>query len=1012
MMAKGEGLEAKLDTLQSKLEAMHADIKKLGNSTVSFDTAGPSASRPASLHATLSGSLAGQVSAIPIGRGSRLNVASPLAETTTPNGLSASFLPVIVGNGTPVRATLPEAETSEPQNSLNNRRKAEATRQKMQEFVKPMRLSPDTREIQALRNVPCAWLLSIALSCSYVSGEQITIEDILRHNRLGLHYVSFPSVTLAELFDITSEFLSSHTKLRQMGVHCEVANFDTETVDEVGDVMGMGERLPIMTLSQFRKELSNSDGHSIYIVNYDPYTVEQHELRMQLNYMETYEQDAPAEVSAPQWTPKNQGAFALILSFNSALHLVSFGVPCLLEDGRIRIQEHTVPIQIIYRALCVKDGYCNRSRGFVRVFISDQFIENVPSIFPLNVLDGSISGGPLTTALDTSIAPHILGLSLMHHLVTSTLLDKATQRRQSINDPCDANLRGIPVTKLCQQLGLGIATIVGGSNKVSVSVAFSWYRIFLRGLGIEDAVALGVVLVTRRSGAEDGPVNITDDVFLQHLELAMETKSVILIGFDVNIALNVKVDNRAEPCHFAIVIGLDQERGIVRLVDVNVKKYRKTWHVPVTRLYSAVIGYGYIMAAKSQKIIGRLDAKAYEESILSEARYSLPPTQRLLRFEYPKKNYVVTVLADAFDRLGFSGDVENVMNFSGFHLSFMLSEHLPLENAATVARNYSHNYAKDRVSVLTNHMERGTVYSTTQGFLSLIRYALEKPRERCLIFNFQASMIHANKAVWNGGNGGSYAILLGFDETNSIVTLSDANHESFYRTWVCPFDVLLGAVSAMDSIALRSRGTLLLTTVSQHDLYVDCYDYEMSHALVHHPFKPSVWPASHCLALIASEMGSVLSAPNRAVRYSAEDFLYNMPDFSVHKVLTGSLESEHIAAIANTTFKQLQIALEATVVDHTAEGSFLAACHDEVVNGMPVTMTLLGYDAQLVHGVAGFSVGVINRVRNKQRGGTVQLVEGNGCTFGSIWERPATELQHAVRAMVRIKRAAKRNDNS
>ncbi|RNC43370.1 hypothetical protein TcCL_NonESM06933, partial [Trypanosoma cruzi] len=118
---------------------------------------------------------------------------------------------------------------------------------------------------------------------------------------------------------------------------------------------------------------------------------------------------------------------------------------------------------------------------------------------------------------------------------------------------------------------------------------------------------------------------------------AVESGSVMLMGFDVNVALNVKVDNRPEPCHFAIVIGMDQERGIVRLADVNVKKYRKTWHLPVTRLYSAVIGYGYIVAAKSRKTIEKLNATGFEQSVLSEARYALPPTQRLLRFEYPKK---------------------------------------------------------------------------------------------------------------------------------------------------------------------------------------------------------------------------------------------------------------------------------------------------------------------------------------------------------------------------------------
>ncbi|KAF8282007.1 hypothetical protein TcBrA4_0083540, partial [Trypanosoma cruzi] len=1005
MLTKSGGVEAKLEALQSKLEAMHADIKKIVPHGVSFLNEDNSVTRSTPVQSFTNGAAVMEMPTIPIGRGSRLNAASPAAEASPNTTPSSFFLPVISGGGSPKRVGFQEkGHGAETTNSLNTRRKADAARQKLQEFVKPMILSPGEENVAELRSAPCAWLLSIALACSYVSGESITIEDILRQNRLGLHYVSFPSVTLAELFDVTNEFLTDHPKLREMRVHCEVATFDSETVEELGEVMGTGERLPIMTLSQFRKDLSNCDPHSICVLNFDPYLIEQHEIRMRLNYMELNETDYPMETIVPRWPAKNQGTFGLILNFSPALHTVTVGTPILLENGRIVIQEHTVPVQVLYKALCVKDNYCNRSRGFVRVFISDQPVETVPSIFPLNVLDGSLTGGLLTTALDTSISPHILGLSIMHHLVANVLLDDTERRRQNATNFCDVMLRGIPVTLVCQQLGLGIATIVGGSNKASVPSAFSWYRVLLKKLKIEDAIALGIVIVERRGGAEDGPVNISDDTFMRHIELAVESGSVMLMGFDVNVALNVKVDNRPEPCHFAIVIGMDQERGIVRLADVNVKKYRKTWHLPVTRLYSAVIGYGYIVAAKSRKTIEKLNATGFEQSVLSEARYALPPTQRLLRFEYPKKNYVVTILADAFARLGFKADVESVVNFSGFHLSFMLSEHLPLENAATVARNYSHTHAEDGVSIATRHMDKGATGSTLQGLLQQIRFALQFPESRCLIVNFQTSIIHANKAVWNGSNGGSYAIVLHFDESSSLVTLSDSNHESFYRTWVCPLDVLFDAISAVDSIALRARGTLMLTTTSQRDMYLDCYGYDMRHSIVHHPFKPSVWPAFHCLALVASEMSRGDSTTGQSVQFSAEDFLYSLSSFSVHNVLRNELESEHIAALANTAFERLEIPLEANAVDVTISGSFIKACCDETVNGKPVTMTLLGYDTRPIHRVAGFSVAAINRVRGTEKEGLVQLVEGNGCTFGSVWERPAQELQFAVTAMVRIRR--------
>src|SRR5205823_958947 len=49
----------------------------------------------------------------------------------------------------------------------------------------------------------------------------------------------------------------------------------------------------------------------------------------------------------------------------------------------------------------------------------------VPPCVPLSVIDGRNSNGMLSVSLDVTIAPHVLGLSLLHHLVHSTFLDSA-----------------------------------------------------------------------------------------------------------------------------------------------------------------------------------------------------------------------------------------------------------------------------------------------------------------------------------------------------------------------------------------------------------------------------------------------------------------------------------------------------------------------------------------------------------------------------------------------------------
>nr|CCC94312.1 conserved hypothetical protein [Trypanosoma congolense IL3000] len=994
----------KLNEILRKLDYMHEDIKKFGG-----------------IPLPLIDEHASPDSSIPIGRNARFSMARATTDkdtggptinlVTSAEGCpSAPQAPCPGSSATPTRAgaaskrvVLSVEGSSEALDASSRRRISQAEKQKLKDFVKPLLLQQGMGDVHELTNAPCAWLLSIALTCSYVASENITIEDILRQNRLAMHYVSFPSVTLAELYDISNEFIEHHPKMVEKKVRCEVVTFDTETMDEQSDGMNADDRFFIRSLSQFRKELTQNSDNPMYIVNFDPYLIEQHEIRMRINDIENPDTEGQPDLIKPRWSAKNQGTFALVTDFRPALHSVSLGVPLLLEDGRIIIEEHTVPLQTLYNALCVKDGYCNRSRGFLRVFRSEQHIEKIPSIFPLGMLDGTHSGGLSMTAIDTSIAPHIVGLALLHHLVTQTLLSEKAPNVKS----GAATLRGIPVTELCQVLNLDIATIVGCSNKASVSMAFSWYRVFLDKLNLTENVALGVVLINRRGGADDGPVNVQDDVFMSHIDLAIRTKSVMLIGFNVNIALNVVVDPRPEPCHFAIVIGLDIEQGIVRLADVSVKKYRKTWNVPLPRLYNAVIGYGYLVAASSPETIAMLNAKQYEKSILGDARYSLPPTMRLHRFEYPKKNYVVTILAEAFDTLGFDANVETVANLSGFHISFMLSAHLPLESAATVARNYSHNHLGDQASILTTHMDKDTKNSTPQTLIDQICLAVESPKERCLIVNFDTAVIQANKGVWNGGSGGPYAIVLSYDKDTSLVTLSDANQEAFLRTWVCPLNLLFDAISAVDSISLRARGTLLLTTEMQNDNYVGTYGYDMTHSLVHHPFKPSVWPALHCLALVASEMcgSDAVATSNCSGLYSSEDFLYTKTAFSVPKeILASRLDSREIVDFANSAFGRLHIPLEASTADSSESKNFLETCRDKSDGGKNVTVTLLGYDTFPIHGVHGFSVGVVNRVRGEKSGSTVQVVDGNGCTLGSVWERPADELEKAVTAVVRITR--------
>ncbi|KPI85477.1 hypothetical protein ABL78_5470 [Leptomonas seymouri] len=933
-------------------------------------------------------------------------------------------------------------------------------------------------EKMVLPGAPCSWLCCAALAISFITDVPTTIEKMLRANHMGTHSISLPTVTLSELYDVTNDYI--HTRFHRdtlnnddctvdefdededaamyldeeelkelRNVHCEMATFDTEVLDPdpEDDVKVTGEHAPITSLAQFRKELMQHLGEekSMYIFNYEPYVMEQAQLRLRSNMCDT-DEEAAAVMQSARYVPKSVGHFGMLLNFDPVKHTATILTPHLSKDqhplnfpevgegsnddesaAKVRrfesafanlvLEQQTVSLQVLYESVSLKDPYTSFSRGFVRVFRSAAFPPKVPSIFPLFVLDGSSAGGLMTSVLDVKVAPHVLGLAMLHHLAVTFLLSDNARRKQSSRNllskvnVCDVKLRGIPLTKVCQQLRLPLSMIVGASDKSSIPTVFVWYRLFLQQLQINQDIRIGLILPARREDAEDGQPNITDTEFLDHLQLVVKSQSVMLISFNINVGLNVHIDDRSEPAHFAIVIGLDEGRGIVRLADVNVKRFRKTWHVPISRLYNAVMGYGYIVASKDKKVIKALNGKKYQESVLQCAKYFLPPPPpaNYQRFEYPAQPYPVTVMADAVERLGFSGtNVERFLNFSGFHISYFLSSDMPLEGAANVIDNYLHYALDDAVSLQTTHYDfyegnppptaeqtkafavsgsqpSDYVMRTEDDLLQAIQYVLAEPTKRKLIVNYDLDVVNFDPAVWNGSSGSSFAFVMDYEAATRMVVLSNADPSSFHRTFACPLAVLFSAVCSWDHIIRRARGTILLTTeMSQEWAYENVKGYDMAHALVHHPFKPIFSAACSCLALAATEMmmnietptllgGAPLSFEEDEKRkykrynniFSGEDFLYALPSFSVYDWLTQSVDSQDVESIANNAFAALKLPLRAVDVLKDNEEArkdplaLLDACSG--VSGL-LTISLVAYDTGVLHGVPGTSVGVVNRV--------------------------------------------------
>lgn len=331
----------------------------------------------------------------------------------------------------------------------------------------------------------------------------------------------------------------------------------------------------------------------------------------------------------------------------------------------------------------------------------------------------------------------------------------------------------------------------------------------------------------------------------------------------------------------------------------------------------------------------------------------------------------------------------------------------------------------------------------------------------------------ADSAVWNGSDGGDYAIVLDWDERNQIVTLSDANPATFYRTFACPLALLFRATCTWREEHQSSCGTIRLSRDgSQAATYENTRGYDMAHALVHHPFRPIFSATCNCLALAATEMMMNLEMPEpvspagsmddeererwggeegggdgggghhhhfislrtrneedkrKYQRYnnvfSAEDILYTLPSFNVNDWKTRASDTEDVVTMANRAFATLKLPLVATDALSVRPES-LRSAHTLLetckgVNGL-VTVVMVLYDTDKIHGIPGTSMALVNRVEEADAdgpydtywytgGATMQLVEGDPCRWGVLTQRSADELLPAVLSIIYIEASANAN---
>uniref|UniRef100_A0A7S1QPD0 glutathione gamma-glutamylcysteinyltransferase n=1 Tax=Neobodo designis TaxID=312471 RepID=A0A7S1QPD0_NEODS len=905
---------------------------------------------------------------------------------------------------------------------------AKADRQK---FIADMKATDDWRSVQKCPGVKCSWLSCMTVALSFAAGEKVTMESVLRANEMALHYVSMPSVTTAEVYDALAEFVRADRTLRDK-LAVDHANFDSEILDEdeqIGDDQGSGDRPPIQSLIQFRKTIAqelSDDSFSMHIFNFDPYLVQEAEAKAQedeeaLAQMEEEEENADLAASmeskakqqaAKQWQPKNMGAFAILTGYNAALHTVTLAIPHLAPDGTYTLETHQCPLQTLYNACCVKDGYTKRTRGVVRVFrVKDGCAPaTVKPKYPISLIDGRQSRGMLSIALDISIAPHILGLGLLHEVVRNTVIAADAKAEGGTGAACGGiDLRGIPVTDVCRTLGLPVGTITATSNRESLPTAAVWYRRYLDAAGLSKHVDVGCVSVTRRDDSDDGAVNIDEDDFFAFLADAVASKTTaVLLSININVAKNVRVvPDGQSPSHFAILLGYDKERKLVQLADVSVKKYRKVWHTSPDLLYRAVIGHGFITASdKGNELAAKFDGLTTAASYMKLARYGVSSAAATLSpgmkaaapvaFEHPTRNYSMTVLAKGLNTVLGAPKVrvEDLIYNSGFHLSFMLSEHLPILATQRAANYFCYYTLENTVHVETTNFDAHAIADAEKAFLAAVKAAVTGGGDgSAVLVNYNGAALNRFPDLWNGHFGGNLAQVIGFDESAEMLLLEDSNPEPFYRRWACPVKAMLEMMAEKDSIAERPRG-FMVCKKGPNPLMEASRLVDMRRAQSHHPFKNPVSSIASAIALALSEVIPGSAVASEEIVYAGESFNLTTLTSQVTPVGAQTMVDNWLAQNPNYKKKVKAVINNDTFAD---EHKFLAAIAQQ-----PDRVSLILYEATAIFpsgNEKGLAAGVVTRA---VEGRPVVVCDGSPTRHGDMWARPAADVHKATKAVLQF----------
>ena len=486
-------------------------------------------------------------------------------------------------------------------------------------------------------------------------AKKVTVEDLFFAANIPLNGLYQQDWQLAEMYDVVRDFVSIDSRFKNdYSVEC----IFLDVRPSVGQVdrgrVEVGQRQYRRTLPELRQQIEEdlATGNASYIVNFDPFIVEQ-----EVRQVEGADEDDEGQTETMANASLEPGQFGLSIthekgkmalkpgkslltggdmpSQEDGINFVTMpktvsnanaGMFSVVADMRQRVSDmvtlceatvvHSqiqgnlieIPFKALYEAMTFSSEHsCFRPRGVIRIshrdVSGDKLNEetNVGWFYSDELCSGKVFGTTLNginaNVINFNIPPHLVASAWAFHFIGGTQ-----------GDSCHGHGRGLPVGDIIRTVGLPHDVFLETDLPLDQVHMYLCEYIALKGM--EDAYSLVLCpVLTKVNRANAVPTQSLSDLEATLIELEAANDDpecpshIMIVQFNSFIARNeIKPEHGImEKTSWGVVVGYNSETNYVRVIDGRAKRNCTTWTLRLDRLHEAVTDYGYMILASKAK---------------------------------------------------------------------------------------------------------------------------------------------------------------------------------------------------------------------------------------------------------------------------------------------------------------------------------------------------------------------------------------------------------------------------